>query len=306
MRNGASEKAGTSHLERRHEAGFTFQPDSWDRRLLEYARYCAEAALSPQFLRDFTRMVHGDFPYVVATLRHRDDGTIAESHFADLLPSLQFEYREQFRCLSTPLPPAGVTVVQEISRRREIQRSEMCGDLLRRAGIELFAALSVDHGARSQTSVTLYRNRNDGAMCTIDEARRFRQLEPFFRGAVTLRSLFDRQGRRPSGVGGVVIPFADAGDERAETSAIAGHPGARPSGPPDPVSLVRARFGLSHREAEVALAIRDAFSYRDAAQRLGISCNTAATHLKACRRKMGVHSLAQMVKLLDRVLLIRS
>jgi DNA-binding CsgD family transcriptional regulator len=61
---------------------------------------------------------------------------------------------------------------------------------------------------------------------------------------------------------------------------------------------VATRFGLTHREAEVAHLMRSGFSNREIASALGISINTARRHTERVLAKLDVHSrIAAAVRL---------
>lgn len=61
-----------------------------------------------------------------------------------------------------------------------------------------------------------------------------------------------------------------------------------------------SEFNLTPGEARLAGLIADGLGIRDAAEALGITRNTARTHLKRIYAKCGVHSRADLVRLLSR------
>ena len=61
-----------------------------------------------------------------------------------------------------------------------------------------------------------------------------------------------------------------------------------------------ADFNLTRGEARLAGLIADGLGIRDAAEALGITRNTARTHLKRIYAKCGVHSQTDLVRLLNR------
>ena len=61
--------------------------------------------------------------------------------------------------------------------------------------------------------------------------------------------------------------------------------------------LAPARYGLTERETEVLRCLVQGLSYQQAAARLGISLDTARSHLKVVYKKLGVHNAAQAVAL---------
>jgi DNA-binding CsgD family transcriptional regulator len=71
---------------------------------------------------------------------------------------------------------------------------------------------------------------------------------------------------------------------------------------PPPAELLRERFGLSPREARLALLLARGADLQRAAAELAIRPATARTHLKRIFYKTGVHRQAALVGLLHRLL----
>lgn len=68
----------------------------------------------------------------------------------------------------------------------------------------------------------------------------------------------------------------------------------------DPDAL-RAWYGLTRRESQIAASVAEGRSVEESSHVLGISRGTAATHLKHIYCKLGVNSQAQLVSLLSRL-----
>ena len=64
------------------------------------------------------------------------------------------------------------------------------------------------------------------------------------------------------------------------------------------VDDVRDRFGLSPRQAEVAILLADRLSDKEIATRLGISRNTARRHVELVMIRLRVHSRREIAELL--------
>lgn len=68
------------------------------------------------------------------------------------------------------------------------------------------------------------------------------------------------------------------------------------------VEVLAAEHGLTVREAEVALELADGLTYAEIAQKLAISTNTVATHVKAILGKMHVDSSRKAAVLIRSVM----
>ena len=60
---------------------------------------------------------------------------------------------------------------------------------------------------------------------------------------------------------------------------------------------LRARFGFTKTEAEVAVALVEGLSYAEIAKKLGVSYHTVHTHIKAVHTKAGVATTGQLIAL---------
>jgi DNA-binding CsgD family transcriptional regulator len=61
---------------------------------------------------------------------------------------------------------------------------------------------------------------------------------------------------------------------------------------------IRARFGFTRTEAEVAVALVEGLSYDEIAKKLGVSYHTVHTHIKAVHTKAGVATTGQLTALI--------
>jgi len=61
---------------------------------------------------------------------------------------------------------------------------------------------------------------------------------------------------------------------------------------------LRARFGFTRTEAEVAIALVEGLSYDEIAKKLGVSYHTVHTHIKAIHHKAGVSTTGQLIALI--------
>jgi DNA-binding CsgD family transcriptional regulator len=68
---------------------------------------------------------------------------------------------------------------------------------------------------------------------------------------------------------------------------------------------LRARFGFTKTEAEVAVALVEGLSYCEIAEKLGISYHTVHTHVKAIHTKAGVATTGQLTALIRGALDVR-
>jgi len=89
--------------------------------------------------------------------------------------------------------------------------------------------------------------------------------------------------------------FAAAGANAAVALVVIGAERSR-AVPPD--TALRSLYGLSRREADVALLIAEGASARETASRLGVSTATTRNQLAAAMAKLGVHRRAELVALL--------
>ena len=60
---------------------------------------------------------------------------------------------------------------------------------------------------------------------------------------------------------------------------------------------LRARFGFTKTEGEVAVALIEGLSYGEIAKKLGTSYHTVHTHVKAVHTKAGVATTGQLIAL---------
>ena len=72
------------------------------------------------------------------------------------------------------------------------------------------------------------------------------------------------------------------------------------------VERLRARFGFTKTEAEVAVALVDGLSYGEVAKKLGISYHTVHTHIKAIHHKAAVSTTGRLSALIRGALDVQS
>lgn len=65
------------------------------------------------------------------------------------------------------------------------------------------------------------------------------------------------------------------------------------------VAILRATFGLSHREAEIASLVRRGMANREIATQLGVALTTVKSHMTAVLAAIGVRSRTELVLALD-------
>lgn len=65
-------------------------------------------------------------------------------------------------------------------------------------------------------------------------------------------------------------------------------------------SAIMQRFGLTNREADVAIRLMEGDSYKEAAEVLGITVNTVNAHVTEILRKAGVKSSRRLASVLLR------
>ena len=63
---------------------------------------------------------------------------------------------------------------------------------------------------------------------------------------------------------------------------------------------IMQRFGLTNREADVAIRLMEGDSYKEAAETLGITVNTVNAHVTEILRKAGVKSSRRLASVLLR------
>ena len=71
-------------------------------------------------------------------------------------------------------------------------------------------------------------------------------------------------------------------------------------------STIMHRFGLTNREADVAMRLMEGDSYKEAAEALGITVNTVNAHVTEILRKAGVKSSRRLASVLLRETSYRS
>jgi DNA-binding CsgD family transcriptional regulator len=142
-----------------------------------------------------------------------------------------------------------------------------------------------------------------------DDAKRFREL--LTRAIEAQRA--SKPGlvevmrvRRPSGlpdIGLVVRPSSSAvgGPDERLTASVAVFLSAETEDAPErapPSEVIQKLFGLTPKEATLALRLAGGDSLQEASETLGISTNTARAHLRSIFAKTGVDRQAKLVRVL--------
>jgi DNA-binding CsgD family transcriptional regulator len=73
-----------------------------------------------------------------------------------------------------------------------------------------------------------------------------------------------------------------------------------------PIEALRALYGLTDAEARLTCALLEGARLEDYAERVGISMNTARTHLKSVFAKTDTDRQAELMRLLSRSLCSRN
>ena len=82
-----------------------------------------------------------------------------------------------------------------------------------------------------------------------------------------------------------VRPMAEAGSDALEHSLMVG------------CELLQKKFGLSDRETEIAFLLARGYSRPYIREKLFISKNTVATHIRHIYGKLGIHSKEELIDL---------
>jgi DNA-binding CsgD family transcriptional regulator len=107
---------------------------------------------------------------------------------------------------------------------------------------------------------------------------------PFYR--------FDQETYRLS-----ITPLSGRGFEEDNCYLVRMKPAVEPY---SKMKLLMQESGLTHREMEVCILIRDGFDNQDIAARLFVSLHTVKNHVRHIYQKMNVHSRAKLVTLLNK------
>lgn len=122
--------------------------------------------------------------------------------------------------------------------------------------------------------------------------------KPTLAGATCLA--YRRQGRLPLAVRVCALP-REATRSNAGAPALMVFVSALDERPGVEQKELQLLFGLSSKEAALALLLAESIALPEAADRLGISYNTCRVHLRRVLEKTGTHSQLQLVRLLHRV-----
>jgi DNA-binding CsgD family transcriptional regulator len=275
-----------------------FTTDVWRSRLLDYATLFIEEALSSDLLPELERMIRRDFRGRPVIFEYdRSGALLTDATLAAVPPSAIQAYHAYFH-LTNPLPGEVMRkslldrayILSEQVGRERLERTEYFNDFLRPNRIENVMGFSTALEGFGRASFNIARSRREGDF-TQEDADRLNQLRSFFRNATLLKRL--RQEIRRAGHGSPapgevradrngapVVPFPFRGAVKASL---------------DP--FLRERFGLSPRQAAVAVMLMDGKAYKEIAGELGISFETVSTHVKAILDRTGAESSRRLAAL---------
>lgn len=83
-------------------------------------------------------------------------------------------------------------------------------------------------------------------------------------------------------------------------NAIPGDPGATKRESDRLALRLRARYGLTPCEAQVARYVADGLRYAEIAESLGVSYHTVHSHVKAIHSKVGIRSNGRLMALIQK------
>ena len=164
--------------------------------------------------------------------------------------------------------------VNEIMPQRELIRTEFYNDFLARDGLYYGLNLYVHDGDMNIADMRIWRNRRrenfDDADLQILEA-----IKPHFCNSMKNALRFSRN-EAPKVSGGVVLIESD-----------------RLS-----MERIRSAYGLTAREAQIALEIAYGKTDHEIAETVGVAFSTVRTHINHLYGKLGVRNRAALVRLI--------
>jgi DNA-binding CsgD family transcriptional regulator len=294
----------------------------WRRRVVELATFLAEEALSPDVFPRFLEMLAPDFPGSSSLLDY-DAGERRTEFAAWRIDAVaKRAYSQHFHAVN-PFTKSILThqlynhtfIGSHVIDHATFPRTEFYNDWLLPRGERYLLVLSIGFDDGGRTGFPIYRGEAEGGEYTSEDARRLDMLRPFLKNTLLLRRLY-RQFREAE------LPIVaankngldscnDAGERLLMESAI-WRCHQIPLRPLEPEfggvvvpsfsecskSIFIRRYGLSQREADVATLLCDGFSYRETADRLGISFHTVNAYVKSLLRKLDLSSTRCLSRLL--------
>jgi DNA-binding CsgD family transcriptional regulator len=292
----------------------------WQRRVVELATFLAEQALARDVFERFLGMLADDMPASSAVMDYDAHERRTEFVTWRVDSSAMRAYSEHYHAIN-PFAHAilndrlynGTFIGSRWVDPRGLLRTEYYDGFMRPRGEQYFIALSIAFPDGGRTGVPFYRGEAEGGDFTHEEARRLDMLRPFLRNVLLLRHLHRRYSLDGlpiiSSHGANVEPCNDAAESMLQDNRFSeksprlpfersGVEVVVPPPPVDPAAVFQRRYGLTHRESEIAALLCDGLTYHEVASRLAISPHTVNGHVKSFLRKLNLNSIRRLPSLL--------
>lgn len=150
---------------------------------------------------------------------------------------------------------------------------------------------------------------NDNKLC-VDSAQESRELHRLIRQSLTeasraegaavveAMSVTRPSGRAPLGILIRAVPLGPWSESKRRPAAVLFLRDAESNVPQPSQELVRRLFGLTRKEAALALLLAEGYTLDEAADKMDVRRNTARTHLRSIFCKTGVTRQTMLVRLL--------
>lgn len=150
---------------------------------------------------------------------------------------------------------------------------------------------------------------NDNKLC-VDSAQESRELHRLIRqslsgasraeeaAVVEAMSVTRPSGRAPLGILIRAVPLGPWSESKRRPAAVLFLRDAESNVPQPSQELVRRLFGLTRKEAALALLLAEGYTLDEAADKMDVRRNTARTHLRSIFCKTGVTRQTMLVRLL--------
>jgi DNA-binding NarL/FixJ family response regulator len=162
--------------------------------------------------------------------------------------------------------------VSEILPQRELIRTEFYNDFLARDGLHYGMNLYVHDDGVNIADMRIWRNRRRENFDDSD-LQVLEMIKPHFRNAM-------KNALRPSRI---EDPKVSGGIESSESNRLG-------------IERIRSTYGLTAREAQVALEITYGKSDREIAATIGVAFSTIRTHVNHVYDKLGIRNRAALVR----------
>ena len=193
--------------------------------------------------------------------------------------------------LAGPASSQRIYCDQTVMARRRFQRSALYNDWLRPQDRHSVLLIKIaDPGGDTAAIFSLNRGGSQ-PLYDADDLAACRQLEALLTHAVRHQARIAQLRMQ------VTADHADAGDPAAPLPALTPH-ALRTAGRPDAASRLQAYFGFSPREAELAQALLQGLSLREAALLRHVGLSTVRSQLASLLRKTDTSRQGQLIALL--------